>query len=1124
MCPTYGRLASGRFRLAFAASLLSGLIASGPLYAEDTRNIDVPAGPLADALQSYARQSGVEILYRVDQLRGLTTQGVNGPMPPAEAVRKLLRDTPLVLRQDSSGAMVVALPLRGDAIDVKPIAQQRILLAQAQATPTPTSSTAQAPIELQEIVVVGSNIKNSELAGVLPVTVLNDEAIQTTGATTGDELFRSIAQTGTVAFNEGRTTGGINDARGDVASINLRGLGTGNTLMLLNGRRMVLHPGTQAENLVPVTSVNTNSIPILGIRRVEVLRDGASAIYGSDAVAGVINTVLRSDFEGFAGELQYGGSEGTDLREATIAGQFGMNFNDNRSNVSFFASYYDRDGMMASARPYSASSDLRPLVVGTPFEGDTDFDNRSTSTPWGAFQTVGSVAVRQNGSLLTSSTGLFHIQPDFNAGCRTTPANGICIDDGAISGAADRNLRYDLNSARSLVSDGRRANAFAFINHRFKNDLEWFSELGYYDARTVSQREQASSLSSARITVPAYSYYNPFGPVTFPDSSPNPNRLPGLNAPVQGLALDITGYRPIDAPPRRIVVDDENYRLLTGLRYALGDWDFESAVLYSQAKTVDRTYNRISNTLFQQALSLSTPDAYNPFNGGDVGNVTTTDATPSAAATIDSFLIDVYRASTTTLALWDLRVSNARLLALPGGDLGAAAGVEWRRESFIDDRDPRLDGTITYTNTVTGLFTESDVMGSSPTIDTSGHRHVVSAYLEFGIPIVGREMAVPLVRDLSVQVAGRFEDYSDVGSVTKPKIALAWSLNDSIKLRSAWSQGFRAPNLPQVFETALERVNTRTDYIQCEADLRAGRIATFSACSNSQQVASNRSGSRALKPEDSENFSAGLVLTPSFIPTMTFAVDYWRVRQDGVVGIFGDDNQIALDYLLRVQGSSNPNVIRAAPDATDIANFAGTGLAPAGEIIRVIDNYTNLLPRTADGIDFALDYALKNTFLGNFNFGINVARMINFYQDPSPEAASIIAAQAMGAIDTGFTVDGAQDLMRHEGRPEWRGTVSVNWRKGQWSAGVFGNYVGWVYDDNATAADGTPFVIEDLFTANLYGQYQFASGFMNDASIRLGVRNVTNEAPPLADESYGYLSELHSNRGRYWYMTIKKQF
>jgi iron complex outermembrane receptor protein len=1099
------------------------LLASSAWCASEPRAISIPPGDLASALNAFARQYDVDVLYRYDQLKDARTEGVSGTMPADAAVKQLLQGTPFTIRREPSGALLVAL-----AADAKKTAQPARLAQAATPAATRTDVSARAAERPEEIVVVGSHIAGSAIDAVLPTTVIDIQQIIASGATSGDELFRSVPQAGAVAFNESRTIGGINDARGDVASINLRGLGTGNTLVLLNGRRMVLHPGTQAENLVPVQSANTNSIPVMGVGRLEVLRDGAAAIYGADAVAGVINTVLRSDFEGIAGELQYGGSEGTSLREMTATGQFGMAFNEGRSNFSLFTGYYDRTGMPASQRSYSKSADLRQQVAGTAFANNANFDNRSTSAPWGAFQTLGVTRVTQNGAMLTSTAGAFHIQPTYNEGCRAAIGAGVCIDDLGMSATADRNLRYDVNEPRSLVSDGRRANAFAFFNHDFGNSLEFFSELGYYDAQTQSEREPAAPLTGARIAVPASNYYNPFGATTLPDGSPNPNRLPGLNVPTSGIALAITGYRPADAPPRHIVVDDDSYRVLTGLRYDLGDWKLETAALYSEAQTVDRTSNNISNTLFQQALTRSTPDAYNPFNGGDVDNPSSGDTTPSNVATVNGFLVDVYRDSEATLSLADFKLSNSHLLQLPAGGLGIAVGTEWRRESYRDDRDPRLDGSITFTNPVTGDFSGSDVMGSSPTPDTSGHRHVVSAFVEFAVPLVSAAMNLPAMQSLQFQVAGRYEDYSDVGDVVKPKVAFAWQLFDWVGARAAWSQGFRAPNLPQVFERGVERVNQRTDYIRCEAqartDLLAGRTPNFAACAIMQPVSSTRSGSRDLKPEDTENYSAGLVFTPSFAPRLTLSADYWRVKQKGVVGIFGDGNHLALDYALRVRGLSNPQVIRRAPDQDDIDAFVGTGLTPVGDVITVVDNYVNLLPRKADGIDFGVQYQLEPTALGNWNFNLNAARLLNFNQDPSADALLILNAQANGEISDSFEVEVARSLVERDARPKWRGTLSVNWSMNNWGAGVFGDYVGRTLDGNASLDNGTPFEIEDWITANVYGQYGFSNGWLEGTTVRLGVRNVTDEDPPLADESYGYLGDLHSNRGRYWHASLRRQF
>ena len=162
--------------------------------------------------------------------------------------------------------------------------------AGAPASPSPDE-------DRNQIVVIGTQIQGAQINDVLPVTVLDEQAIENTGASSGDELFRSIPQAGTVAFNE-QNSSTQNNVRGDVGSINLRDLGTGNTLLLINGRRMTLHPGFQTELLVPVVSSDTNEISPGSVRRVEILRDGASAIYGADAVAGVVNTILKGGMKG----------------------------------------------------------------------------------------------------------------------------------------------------------------------------------------------------------------------------------------------------------------------------------------------------------------------------------------------------------------------------------------------------------------------------------------------------------------------------------------------------------------------------------------------------------------------------------------------------------------------------------------------------------------------------------------------------------------------------------------------------------------------------------------------------------------------------------------------------------
>ncbi len=952
----------------------------------------------------------------------------------------------------------------------------------------PSQALAQDEIEpvLEEVTVVGSQIKGANIEGALPVTVLTAEDIIASGAVSGDELLRSIPQIGAVGFNESVTTG-VNAARGDVNSINLRGLGTGNTLVLINGRRMVLHPGTQTENFIPVVTTNSNTLPVAGLERVEVLRDGAAALYGTDAVAGVINYVMRDDYEGGELNIRYGSSVGTDLDEVTISGAKSFSFNGGSTHLTVMGSAYDRSALDAGDRDYSRNSDLRGFFEGDPlFEGDTSLDNRSSIHGWGEFIFDGvgrhhvrpTTLLRDNGATLDVTDCAYELN------------DSICLDPGG----GDRALRGNLNATRQVSADSKRYNFFAFLNHDLDNGLELYSELGYYKAEVERSREAAGLLSNGRFDVPADYYWNPLGPVTFADGRVNPNRLvPAGDAdvPDEGLGFTLRTFAPYDVGPRRVTVDDDSFRILGGLRGSWDDWDWDTAILYSEAETTDHTDNRVSHTLFQQSLLLDTENAYNLFTGLNVNDPTAPfDPTPNPEAVLDTFRIGVTRESKTSIALADFKVSNAELFSLPAGGVGAAFGVEWREEDFTENRDPRSDGTIQFVDQVTGeLQNVSDIMGSSASPDASGSRRVTSLFAEFIVPLAA---AVPGIHSLDMQLAARYENFSDVGNVTKPKIALSWYPVSWLQFRGAYSEGFRAPNLLQLHQGVISVVNTRTDPVTGE----------------SVGLEERRLGNQNLEPEESENTTFGLVLTP--LPGLTFTADYWKIEQDGVIGILGSSNGLQLDALLREQGSFNPNVIRE--ETTD---------GSVGEPILFNDLYLNLDPRTIEGIDFGLYYSF-DTDAGSFDLKLNGAYLTKFEQEPSEQLQLL--------VDAGRGASNAGSLIKENGRPRWRSTASVQWSKAQWGAGVFANYVDDVVDtstraDNDTEDPGAPLPVGDYMTVSANVSYRVENaGAFSDTRVRLGVRNMFDEEPPVTDEQLGYFGSLHSNRGRYVYLDISKKF
>lgn len=1079
------------------------LVLAGPALAQEARHtFNIPAGDAVTALQAFAQQSGKQVLFPFEAATGKRTPAVAGDIADAEALARLAKAAGLVVQSDD-----------GKTITLRPAPAE---LPQSQAPQASGAGAGAATDEAQiveAVVVVGSQIEGARTTDALPVTVVGEKEIIATGAVSGDELFRSIPQAGDVQFQEARTTGNLNDARGDVSSLNLRNLGTGNTLVLLNGRRAVLAPGTQTENLVPVQTVNTNSFPVSGVKRVEVLRDGAAAIYGADAVAGVVNMVLDTKFQGLRAEAQIGGSEGTGYREGTFNLKAGTRLEDG-TRLTFFGTYTAHSRLMASERDYSASEDHRAAMAGTAWANDTAFDNRSTSSPWGAFTLIpSSTAPRQNGVALTTS-GVFHIEPVSNtaAGCSSTTLSGdICIKSGTITGTADRALRYDENAQRSLKGGLERTNLFSTVEHDF-GDITAYGEAGYYHALFTGNREQSAPLSTAPISIAANAYWNPFGPTTLANGAVNPNRLAGLTGvATSGVAMNITNYRPVDAGGRTYTVTDDSFRILGGAKGSWNGWKWDSALLYTEARTKDMTHNAISNTAFQAALNRTDASAYNPFNGGSLTNYSGADATPNSQDTINSFLINVYRISKTSLAMGDFKVSKKDLFQLPGGDVGFAAGVELRRETYNDNRDDRLDGTIKYTNTVTGVTYATDVMGASGAPDVSAHRTIASAFFELAVPIISPEMNIPFVEEISLQIAARDEHYSDFGNVLKPKGAILWKVGQGLSLRGSVSQSFRAPNLPQFYSEGASVSNTRTDWAFC-------RINTPNAttCSSASTI-EVRSGNDQLKPEEADNASVGFVYQPRFIPAeygkLTWTTDFWSIREKGVIGILGGGNQIALDWLLRQQGSSNPNVVRDAPVGTNTV----------GAIAYISDTYMNLQPRMVQGVDFSLAYDLDDTPWGDFGLNVNVAKLLKYDQQPSATEALLQQAVAAGKLP-GVTITSAGNQIGMGGFPEFRGSASLTWRKGGWGAGAFVNYVSEVYDTGSTLTGGEYYQMPAWTTVSLYGQYAFKEGRFDGSTVRVGVRNIGDKDPPVSSSNFGYYGSLYNATGRYWYMNVSKRF
>ena len=1003
---------------------------------------------------------------------------------------------------------------------------------------------------LEEIVVTGSQIRGAAASGAIAVTVHARDALESFGASSAGELFENLAQAGQVSFNE--TSDGPNDARGDVASVNMRELGGGNTLLMLNGRRMVMHPTSQAISSTPETIVNANIIPSASILRAEVLRDGASAIYGADATAGVLNTILRNDYDGIRVSYRYADSEGTDYNYHDIKLLGGWNFNNDRTRVTFSGSSYDRDGIFASERIYSATVDHRNLAPAVWVDAGTDLRNTSSRSPFGQFE-AGSIL--GNGAwdgfdvgADTDGSGGFNVEP-----CdRDSSSDPILPTTGQIPcveldlGSLNSDMWFDfanyqtndwdgdgydleldgLNAlGRQISPDIERLNIYSSITHELDNGLEFFGDLLYYDSSSYSQRAaQPMDNGLAFIVIPASNYWNPYGPVTFADGSPNPNRQDGgaANLGDEGTDILIERWRPIEHGPRVFEVDSDTYRAVAGLRGDWGNWEWESAFTTSEAETTDTSSNRISKTLLSQELAKSTPDAINPF-GGPFAN------TPEQMDRVRISVTNVYE---TSLDTWDFRANRNDLFSMPGGDVGMAWGVEWRREGYTENRDPRLDGTTRFSDGLNG--NRSDVIGVSPTNDSTGERNVYSAYAEFLAPLISEDMGFAAAQSLDFQLALRFESFDDLDEeIVKPKFALSWVPVEGVTVRGAYSRGFSAPNLVQINAGDITRMNLGDeDFYRCDV------TDDVDDCGENYR-ASIRQGNPNLLPEDTRTAVYGLEFRPTFADDLVFGVDFWSFEQENVIDNFGVEEALAIDFLLREEGSSNPNVIRAAVTDEDIAFFDAWNAdnpddtrVAAGKVLRVLDSYENLDPRTVSGIDYFVDAVFDAGDAGTFSVSAEMSRVRKWEQ--RRQTFDRFCSEADGDLGVpGFDPCGilSPNQLRLNGKPEWRSSGSVRWRKGDFGASLSFRHISAFIDTSANdledaSGNTIPWIVDSWTTFNASFDYRLKDILGADsARLRIGAINFTDQNPPLApDMSRGYFSSYHNNRGRTWYAELRASF
>ncbi|AIY66455.1 TonB-dependent receptor [Pseudoalteromonas piratica] len=703
------------------------------------------------------------------------------------------------------------------------------LSVSAHAAEQPAKNSEAESVERIEI--TGSRIKGVDLEGTQPITILSAEDIERSGASSIYELLQDIPQlkggAGTFSTSESGSTSTSTPAGQAAAS--LRGMGPSATLTLINGRRVApssFAAGTQ-------NFVDVNSIPLAAIERVEILATGASAIYGADAVAGVINYILKKDFDGGEFEVSYGDSfEDSDESKKQINLIWGTQIGD--GNLTVFADYYDRNQFNASDRDYLASPNLVNSYSYLP---------KLENTP--------------NIYYYSSRDGNEQPAP----GCLTelvTTEYGeqIC----AYYGNQDDVLRAPFES----MSGG-------FMFNQAVGDLVWNTEMFYSKTKSTAYSTPAAinQLDDSE------------GPWVKEDALFIYDDANGNNPLLDSLYIDpfdtLLGQEQwgfqFDArfnDPRTVEVESENMRFVTSLEGQLADWDWETGIMFSESRSdqvaVKGVYNRYKfhaalagelcsdGTIAQQnngdisCGAGSLLDFYNPFLVGDSTNDATlalTQETPT-------------RNGKSRVYGWDFTISG-ELVTIGDMDIQSSFGLEARKEELSD---------IPSTNAVANADNEYlvDVFGYGSSI-AEAERSQFGAFAELYVPVSDK---------IEMQLAGRYDHFDDFGSTFNPKVSISYRPVDSVMLRAAWATSFRAPSLTQ----AGVKLRTTTSTFDCGANQA---VADLYCEGDGTQVTVNslELGNSALNAEESESLSLGFAWSPSRDTTIT--LDYWQFNYDDVI-------------------------------------------------------------------------------------------------------------------------------------------------------------------------------------------------------------------------------------------------
>ncbi|GIU02379.1 TonB-dependent receptor domain-containing protein [Shewanella sp. KT0246] len=934
--------------------------------------------------------------------------------------------------------------------------------AAAAAFTSPVAFAAEEGAKVERIEVTGSRIKRTDMESAQPVEIVNREDLLASGLTSVGDFLNTMT-IGGAAINTQSNNGGDGSTR-----LSMRNLGSSRVLVLVNGRRWVSDGG----------SVDLNTIPSTVIKRIEVLKDGAAAVYGSDAIAGVVNVITRNDFEGVEASAYYGQSaegDGDQEQFDLSLGQVGE-----KGSIFFNTSYTKTSPIWAGDRDISSE----PVY-------NTGNDFGSSGTPQGRF----TFPTANNGFANYSVADDF----DWTQGNPTLPTLDA---DGNVTAYNDfqpfsNDVRYNYAPANYMLTPQERWSSFIQGTYELADNLRISTE-ALYNHRESSQLLAPMPLfigpwaggaeALEPTVVSADNIYNPFGEDIFAEGT-------------DSYSTGFIGRRMIENGNRIFEQSQDTWRFAVALdgEFDIGEreWSWGAHYAYGENSGKSTTTGRLNKTRIGHALSseCNADATCVPLNlfGGE-GSITQDQ--------LDYISTTEQSSSGDSITNYTANVTGS-LFDLPAGEVGAAFGWEYRKESGFNSPDYMV---------TSGQSTGGKIL------PTEGSFKESSYYGEFVVPVLA-DMAFAEL--LEFEFAIRYTDLENSEGFdadnTSAKVAMQYRPTEELLVRSTWSEGFRAPTISNLFAGLSTTFPSVQDPCNNGGDGLPGCVGVPPAYTQPNSQIEGQTGSNSqLQPETSESLSAGLVYNPGWAEGFDVSIDYWDIEIEDVITRAG--HQQVLDTCAGVPGEQNHPVAQYCDSILE--------RSPSGIPSLFVNPALNLGTLATSGWDVSFNYGIE-TEVGDFKVAWDNTYTDNYsLTDDNGIETDNYAGQNFG--DDGYP------RLKSNMTLSWSyEDVSVNWKTRFISSQTedcngFEDYEGLCdgYTSTGTGDDE----VRDYY--NDYGDYyvhDLQAAYRIDTfntRFEVGVNNIFDETPPVSVQAFANSFDVnqYDGTGRYFYGRVTVSF